>query len=192
MEDFSMHVLDVVENSLNAGASRIQIWLQEDKASDTLTLEIIDNGSGMEEDLLRKVTSPFATTRTTRKIGMGLSFLAQTAETAGGEFKIKSDPGIGTRVTATLRLSHIDRMPIGNICETIMTLVICHPDVHFYISYEKDGGDFCIDTNLIREQLEGINPSHPEVIGALRSMIRKGLDQIGVATPAKLEVSNKS
>lgn len=183
MEDISMHILDVTENSLTAGASKIFIWLLEDMAEDTLTLEIVDDGSGMKEELLRKVISPFTTTRTTRKIGLGLPYLAQSAESAGGELMVKSDPGIGTRIVATFKLSHIDRIPIGNLCETILTLIICHPKVHFFFSYEKDNQVFSFSTNMIRKELEGIPLSHSEVIGGLRSMIQEGLDQIGVATP---------
>ncbi|MCL4538578.1 MAG: ATP-binding protein [Bacteroidetes bacterium] len=131
MEDLSLHILDIVENSLRANAKHIEIKLIQDEKKDRLTLEIIDDGEGMSEETRKQSLNPFFTTREGKKIGLGLSFLAQSAEEAGGKLEIESMKGKGTKVTAEFTLSHIDRKPIGNIEETVRCLKATHPDVCF-------------------------------------------------------------
>ncbi|HHE38370.1 MAG TPA: ATP-binding protein, partial [Candidatus Cloacimonetes bacterium] len=122
MEDLSLHILDVVENSITANASKIIIKIREEKEKDLLVIEIKDNGKGMNEETVKKVLDPFYTTRTTRRVGLGLSLLQQAAKESNGDFEINSKPGVGTEIKASFQDSHIDRKPIGDMNSTIVTL----------------------------------------------------------------------
>jgi hypothetical protein len=179
MEDLSMHILDIAENGVTAGATRIDISLNEDEAADRLTLEIRDNGSGMDEQLLRNAVSPFTTTRTTRKFGLGLPMLAQNAEAAGGFLKVESESGKGTEVRAEFQLSHIDRVPLGDLGSTLVTLFVGFSKVDFAFRYRSDRGEFSCDTVDIREELGDVPLSHPEAMKAVRSLITEGLREAG-------------
>jgi C4-dicarboxylate-specific signal transduction histidine kinase len=131
MEDLSLHILDIVENSLRAKATTIVIRLTENMRSDTLVLEVIDDGEGMDEEGLRRSLDPFYTTKSGKRVGLGLPFLAQSAEEAEGSLKVESAIGEGTRVKAMFRRSHIDRKPLGDLKETVRTLKATHPEVSF-------------------------------------------------------------
>lgn len=173
MEDLSLHVLDIAENSINAGAKTIGITIKEDTHTDMVTLEIKDDGRGMDEVTLAKARSPFYTTRTTRKIGLGLAFLEEAARAAGGTMDIESAPGRGTSVRATFRMSHIDRKPLGSMAETIVALIAGHGDIDFTYRHLKDGQAVSVDIREIREKLGGAPVDSPEVL----SFLRKYLDQ---------------
>ena len=123
MPEIALNVLDIAQNSVRAEASLIQISVDVDEAADTLTITIEDNGCGMTKEQVSHVTDPFFTTRTTRKIGLGVPFFKMAAESTGGSFAIQSEPGTGTKVTAVFGLSHIDRMPLGDMNGTIYTLI---------------------------------------------------------------------
>jgi len=138
MRDLSLHILDVVENSTRAGARRVEILVVEDEAADVLRLEIADDGAGMEESMLEKAASPFVTTKTGKRIGLGLPLLAQAAREAEGDFEASSEAGTGTRIVATFRHSHPDRKPLGDIASTLETLVGGHPGIEF--RYEHRAG----------------------------------------------------
>lgn len=137
MEDLSLHILDIVENSLRANAKHIEIKLIQDEKTDKLTLEVIDDGEGMSEETMKQSLNPFFTTKRGKKVGLGLPFLAQSAEEAGGKLEIESMKGKGTKVTAEFTLSHIDRKPIGNIEETVRCLEATHPEVSFCFDFEN-------------------------------------------------------
>ena len=139
MEDLSLHILDIVENSIMASAGRIEIGIEEDDSKDLLTLVISDDGRGMDEQTLKKALDPFFTTRTTRRVGLGLALLAQAARESGGEMSVSSRPKDGTHVRATFRLSHPDCKPMGDIAETIQTLVLSHPEINFVFEHKTDG-----------------------------------------------------
>jgi signal transduction histidine kinase len=146
MEDLSLHILDIAENSIAAEAKRIEIRIEEDQVKDVLAIEIKDDGNGMDEEMRRKVLDPFFTTRTTRKVGLGLPLLAQASRESEGTLEIDSKPGQGTTVKAALRYHHIDRRPLGNILETIQTLVVGHPEIEFLFEHTKDGSTYRYDT----------------------------------------------
>ena len=131
MEDLSLHILDIVENSIAAGAKNIRIKIIEEKKKDFLAVEIIDDGKGMDDKTLKKVLDPFYTTRNTRKVGLGLPLLAQSAEESGGNIKIESKPGKKTTVKTTFSYSHIDRKPLGDVSETLKVLIAGNPDINF-------------------------------------------------------------
>ncbi|TET47342.1 ATP-binding protein [candidate division TA06 bacterium] len=137
MEDISLHILDIVENSIAVSASRVEITVVEDMEKDLLLVEIKDNGQGMSEERLEKVLDPFFTTKSVRKVGLGLPLLAQAARQSGGDIEIESKVGIGTRVKATFQHSHPDRKPLGDIPETMRILRAGNPDIEFVYKYEK-------------------------------------------------------
>ena len=140
MEDLSLHILDIVENSLRANATTVAIRLKENKVSDTLVLEVIDDGEGMDEETVRRCLDPFYTSKAGKRVGLGLPFLAQSAQEAEGSLEVQSAIGEGTRITALFRLSHIDRKPLGNLEETLQTLKATHPEVHFSFDHLTTDG----------------------------------------------------
>ena len=146
MEDLSLHILDIVENSIAAMAGRIEIRVEEDQANDLVTIEIKDDGNGMDEQTLKKALDPFFTTRTTRRVGLGLSLLAQAARDSEGAFDLSSRPGEGTTVNATFRLSHPDCKPMGDIGQTMQVLVMAHPEIEFLYEHKKDNSIYHFDT----------------------------------------------
>ena len=147
MEDLSLHILDIAENAIAAEAKTIEIRIDEDKEKDLLTIEIKDNGKGMDEQSAKMALDPFFTTGTTRRVGLGLPLLAQAARQSDGDFELTSVPNEGTAVKATFRLSHIDRQPIGDVAETLQTLIAGHPEIDFvYELNKKNGSTYRFDT----------------------------------------------
>ncbi len=146
MEDLSLHILDIAENSISSSAKRIEIRIEECPDKDLLTIEIKDDGKGMDEQAVRKALDPFFTTRTTRKVGLGLSLLAQAARESDGTIELKSKPGEGTTVRATFRPSHPDCKPMGDIIETIRALVASHLEIDFLFEHKTNGSVYRFDT----------------------------------------------
>jgi signal transduction histidine kinase len=142
MEDLSLHILDIVENSIRANAKKIEIKIIEEKKRDLLTVEIIDDGKGMDKKTLRNVLDPFFTTKNTKRVGLGLSLLAQSAEESGGSIKIESKPGQGTKVKAVFGYSHIDRKPLGDVNKSLKVLIAANPDINFIYEYHKDNSNY--------------------------------------------------
>ncbi|MGN0348615.1 MAG: ATP-binding protein [Roseburia sp.] len=165
MTELSLNVLDVAENSIRAKASLVCITVTVDTGADLLTIIIEDDGCGMNEEEVARVQDPFFTTRTTRNVGLGIPFFQYAAESAGGHFQVKSEKGRGTTVTATFLLSHIDRMPLGDISATIHTLIVYHPDTDFLYTYSYNGASFTLDTRQFRQVLGDIPLNAPEVSG---------------------------
>ncbi len=149
MEDLSLHILDVVENSIEANASKIEIKIVEKKKKDLLAIEIKDNGKGMNKETIKKVLDPFYTTRTTRRVGIGLSLLAQAARESNGNFEINSKVGVGTEVKANFQYSHIDRKPIGDMKNTLITLMVSHPEINFVYEHQDEEENYVLDSNEI-------------------------------------------
>ena len=179
MLEISLHILDIVENSTRAGATTVSIDIAEDTARDILSLVIRDNGSGMSEDVVRKVTDPFFTTKTVRSVGLGLPMLAQAAEMAGGRINIESKGGEGTRVAADFKLAHIDRQPFGDIAGTLVTLIAGNTDVDFIYRHEHNGRIYVLDTREIKKEIEDIPINHAAVLDFIRRHINEGLTEIG-------------
>ena len=163
MPELSLHVLDIVENSTKANATLVTISISIQTLLDLLTITIIDNGCGMTPKQLAQVKDPFFTTRTTRKVGLGVPFFQMAAEAANGSFTIQSEENIGTKVCATFQLSHIDRMPLGDINLTIHQLILMHPTCDFLYQYEYNNRSFTLDTREFREILGDIPFHTPEV-----------------------------
>ena len=175
MDDISLHILDVAENSISAGATLVTISVSIDTGKDLLSVEIADNGRGIPKEVLGRIRDPFYTTRTTRKVGMGLSLLAQSAEEADGALAINSIEGQGTVVSAKFRYGHIDRKPRGNLADTFAVLITGNPHMDFEIRCRRNNTDVIFDTRELRSELEGIPLNTPDVISAVRDLLRDSL-----------------
>ena len=178
MQELSLNVLDVAENSVRANASLIRIGVEEDAAADRLTITIQDNGKGMTREQVETVIDPFYTTRTTRKVGLGIPFFRMAAQLTGGDLTIRSEVGAGTTVTATFGLTSIDRMPLGDINGTIATLVQCNPGIDWLYTRRKDGREMVMDTRQFREVLEDMPLDSPEVLGFLRDYLAENTAEL--------------
>lgn len=178
MRDLSLHILDIAENSIEARASRIEIRLEENRNLDLLILEIIDDGVGMDEEMVKRVLNPFMTTKTSRRFGLGLPLLDQAARAANGRLTLDSTPGRGTRVRAVFELGHLDLKPLGDIAQTLATLIMGHPEVDFVYQHKVDHSKYALDTREVKAQLAGLPIEAPEVIAVLKKNIKEGLDQL--------------
>jgi anti-sigma regulatory factor (Ser/Thr protein kinase) len=174
MEDLSLHILDIIENSIDAGARNIEIQIREDSKQDLLSIEIADDGKGMDEATLKKALDPFFTTKTVRKVGLGLSLFRESAREANGDLEIQSKVGQGTRLRATFQRSHIDRRPLGDMRKTVMTLIIGHPETRFKYVHEQDGRKFELDTKKLADKNDLSSMSAIELMNLIkRSMPEK-------------------
>lgn len=178
MRELSLHVLDIVQNSIAAGAKTVDVSVSEDEASDLLTIEIVDDGAGIPPDILGLVLDPFYTSRTSRKVGLGLPLFREAARTAGGDLRVESRPGCGTKVRATFRLGHIDRAPLGDMAGTLALLVVCNPEVRFRYSHKRGARAFSFDSEEFRRALGDIPPTTPALAGVVRNLIRNGLGPV--------------
>lgn len=179
MKEIALHLLDLAENSVSAGAKTVQINVCEDQNADLLTASIEDDGRGMTPEMVKMVTDPFVTSRTTRKVGLGIPLFKGAAEDCGGSLQIFSTPGVGTRVEVSFQHSHIDRMPLGNLAATFLGLSVAHPEVHWVFRYtaRANGAEetFEYDDQPIKETLDGLSITHPEVLAYLRGMLEEGI-----------------
>ncbi|QVK18730.1 sensor histidine kinase [Mycoplasmatota bacterium] len=166
MRDISMHVLDIVMNSIHAKASLIEITITEKK--ETLTLVIKDNGSGMTKGMLENVKDPFCTTRKTRHVGLGIPLLYQNVKNTGGVFNITSNINEGTIIEAIFNKNHIDCIPLGNMNETILSLIALEPDIDFIYTRIKNQNQYVLNTQEIKGVLRGVSINEPEVINWLK------------------------
>lgn len=139
MEELSLHILDIVENSVNAKATRVDIDVDIDKKENLITIRVTDDGKGMDSKTLENVRDPFFTTRTTRKVGLGVSFLDEIAELTGGELNIESELGVGTVIQLKLPLNHPDRPPLGDVISTLITLLVTNPQVWIIYREVRNG-----------------------------------------------------
>ena len=177
MRDLSLHLLDLVQNSVSAGAGLVTVRIQESVRNDLLTVSIIDDGCGMTEEFVRQVKSPFATTRKTRKVGLGIPMLMENARLSGGDLEIVSQVGKGTTLTATFVISHIDRPPLGDLPGTMVTLIVGTPEKPDYVlDYTTDEGNYCFDTREIRAVLDGVPLDTPDVLEWIRQALVEGLE----------------
>lgn len=173
MPELSLHILDIANNSIRAKATMITITIQVNVIRDILRIEIIDNGIGMNEQMVKNVEDPFYTTRTTRSIGLGIPFFKQAAESAGGTFHIDSRPNVGTTIIAEFQFSHIDRMPLGDITSTIHSLITCNPDINFLYTYAYDDKQFTLDTAEVRAILGDISMNTREISLFLKQFLEE-------------------
>jgi hypothetical protein len=176
LQDLSQYILDIAENSLNADANRVEIVVDEDTGGKTLRLTVSDNGRGMDEKQLLTVHNPFYTTRTERKVGLGIPFLKHAAEICGGNLEIFSEEGKGTTIRASFKSDCIDCPPMGDIADTLVTLVVGWPDRDFSFRCSLDGESFAVDTNELVEILEDRNLlATPEAAQWLRRYVNENI-----------------
>lgn len=175
MLELSLHILDIAENSTRADAGIVEIVIEENSWEDLVTLMVHDDGRGMDRQELEKLTDPFFTTKTVRKVGLGVPLLAQAAQAAGGELTVASEPGRGTCLTATFRLSHPDRQPIGDMAGTMVTLIMGNPGVDFVYRHRRNGREYLLDTRELARELEGLALTDIKVLGFIKEDINRYL-----------------
>lgn len=174
MHELSLNVLDVAQNSVSAGAKLIEISVKESTSESYMIITIKDDGCGMDETTVKNVCDPFYTTRTTRKVGLGLPFLKQTAEQTGGSFRIESQVGKGTTVSAVYKTDSIDCMPLGDICSIVACLVTLNPSIDFRFVSEKDDKCFVFTTMEVKEILgDDISLSEPDVATFIEDYLKE-------------------
>lgn len=174
MRELSLHILDIAENSVKAGATLIKISVVAKNGR--LIISVEDNGKGMSKDFLQKACDPFSTTRTTRKVGMGIPLFKQAAEMAGGSFDIESALNKGTTVRAEFEIDNIDRAPLGDLVSTILTQL--NNDIDYVWTYSVDDRTFVFDTREVKNQLEGVPIDSPEIVLFIKDLLIENIQSI--------------
>ena len=178
MRDLSLHLLDLAQNSIKAGASLVTIRMEVDD-NGWLTFELIDDGCGMSPELLSRVTSPFATTRTTRKVGLGIPMMMENAQRAGGDLTIQSEVGKGTTLTVTYDTRNIDSLPMGDLAGTILSLILVNPDrPDFLFEGKSPAGEGRFDTREVRAVLAGVPLNEPDVTAWMKEALEETINPI--------------
>ena len=175
-----MHILDIIGNSVRAGASLVEVSIHEKTTQDLLVLTVKDDGCGMDEEMIQKALDPFFTSRKTRKVGLGIPLLQQNAQLSEGDLEIESVVGKGTTLKATFVRSHIDRPPMGDLPGTVSLMVSGNPNVEFLFKHQIDEDEFVFDSREVKEALGGVPVTEPEVVNFLKQMIKENLEEIGV------------
>lgn len=183
MRELSLNVLDIAQNSITAGAALIRMEVLENTANHTLTIGIYDDGCGMTEEQVQSVLDPFYTTRTTRKVGMGVPLFKMAAEQTGGSFTITSKVGIGTNVQAVFKTDSVDFTPLGDMASTVVTLISMNTDREFLYRRKADEKEFVLDTAEIREILGGVPLSEPAVVQWMRAFINENTEALYGGVP---------
>lgn len=173
-----MHIMDIIQNSVRAEASHVELMIEEQPEQDLYRLCIKDNGCGMDEETLKRVTDPFFTTRTTRKVGLGISLLKMNAERTGGGLEISSELGKGTQVDVNFSHSNIDRPVLGDIAGTMVLLVGANPGMDFTYRHITPKGEYCFDTREVKEVLEDVSVNDPQIMQYLKELIRENLNTL--------------
>ena len=179
MKELSLHILDIAKNSVKAKASVIEIIISEDEETNLLTIEIKDNGCGMSKEFLETVRDPFSTTRTTRKVGMGIPLFEAAAVQCGGYVDITSEEGVGTEFKVVFEYNHIDRAPLGDMPGTMQVLISGSPEIDFIYRHEKNGKVFNMDTRELRQVLGEVPLDTPDVLAWIDGFIQEGLSELG-------------
>ena len=178
MKELSLHILDVAENGISAGADIVRVEVDEALGENRFKIIITDNGRGISDDILAGVTNPFYTTRTTRRVGLGLSLLESAARRCAGSMRIESAPGKGTRIIAEFKHDHIDRAPLGDIISTMTTLIMGNPDVDFEYCHQIDGTQFSVNTRDVKEETGSRFVTDAAVFQLLYKKLHNGLNQL--------------
>jgi hypothetical protein len=184
MREIALHLLDIAENSVTANAKNITLIVCEDLQGDRLTASVIDDGKGMSAEMVASVVDPFITSRTTRKVGLGIPFFKAAAEACDGNFAIRSELGKGTRLDVEFQHSHIDRMPLGDLSSTMLTLFVAYPQIHWLFEYAmvlsngKPEEKFVFDTQPIMAELGDVSLTEPAVLAFLREYIESGVSHV--------------
>jgi len=178
MEDLSLHILDIVENAVAAGATRITVAINENERRNLLTIRVSDNGRGMSKKDARRALDPFFSTKA-KRVGLGLPFLAQAAEHCGGGTVLTTAPGRGTRVVARFRHDHIVRPPLTSLAETMPALVFGRPEIEFRYRQRRSGRVFRFSSRAYGGGRRGASGLNPTLFGAVKKELRAGLKRLG-------------
>ncbi len=178
LPEISLNILDITQNSISAQATIVEILVAVDRKLEQLQFRIKDNGKGMNPEQVEHVTDPFYTTRTTRKVGLGIPFLKQAAQATGGTFSIESEVGVGTVIDTVFRTDHIDCMPLGDISNTIHTLVTMNQQVDFVFTYRVDEREFVLDTRQMKEILGDVSFQEPEISTFISEYLRENKTEV--------------
>ena len=178
MRELADNIMDIAQNSISAGASLTEVHITVSQEDDRITFVFRDNGCGMSEEMVRSVMEPFTTSRKTRKVGLGLPLLRQTAEMTGGSISVESTVGVGTVVTASFGLTHIDRPPMGDVAGAWFSLVMMNPDTDFLFTYDHNGKDFTFDTRIIRETVAPLPLNQMEIAGWIKDCLSTEINEL--------------
>jgi hypothetical protein len=178
MRDLSLHMLDIIQNSITACASIICIHISADSQRQNLLLEIQDNGVGMDIDFAVRAADPFTTSRATRKVGLGIPLLKESALKCNGKFNLESELNRGTKLTAEFQMDHIDRLPIGDIGETLIAAISANPLIQFVMELDSKKGEFRLDTADVSKTLGSLSINEYEVLKWLKEYIDEGIKNI--------------
>ncbi len=178
MRTLSEHILDIVQNSVRAKATLIEIIVKEDKKNDFCSLIIKDNGCGMSKEILEQAANPFFTSRTTRKVGLGIPLLKHNAEMAGGGFSLESESGKGTVLTATFGLTNIDKPPLGDIWESFYLTLLSYSEGNLVYRHTTPKGDFQISSDELKEVLGDVSFQQKEIRDGIIELIKTNLEEI--------------
>jgi anti-sigma regulatory factor (Ser/Thr protein kinase) len=181
MREIALHMMDIAENSISAGATRVIIRVAENTVRDRLKISIEDNGRGMDDELVARVIDPFVTSRTTRRVGLGIPLLKAAAEACNGYLRINSALGKGTRLEVEFQRSHIDRMPLGDVAGTMLSLMVGSPQIHWVFQYSVDGNVYEFDDAPVKQELEGVSLTEPAILTFLRESLQDGVASVQVA-----------
>lgn len=178
MREISLNIMDIAQNSVRAQASLIKISCLESTADKTLSVSVEDNGKGMSEEQVANVTDPFFTTRTTRKVGLGIPLFKMAAEQTGGCFEIKSTLGKGTLTKAVFHTEHVDMTPLGDINSTIAILIRCNPNMEIVYTRAVDNKNFTLDTRELKSILGDVPLDNPEVMDWISSFLKENEENL--------------
>ncbi|WP_069997972.1 ATP-binding protein [Cellulosilyticum sp. I15G10I2] len=178
MKEIALHILDVVQNSVRAGATEISIIIIEDTPNNLLKITIEDDGKGMSKNLVSSVKNPFVTSRTLRKVGLGIPLLNQLCEECAGGLSVESTLGKGTKLIATMQYNHIDRLPIGDMPSTMTTLILSKPEIEYIYQHSYNDHAFLFDTKQIKTMLEGVPIHDLEIIKWIGNYLQENIEEI--------------
>ncbi len=182
MRELSLHLLDIAENSAAANATCVTVLVEEDTGDDRLRMVVEDNGKGMSEAQAKAALTPYFTSRTTRKVGLGIPLLKEAAEACNGYLTLESQPGKGTRLEVVFQRSHIDRMPLGDLAGTFLTLLVGFPAVNWLLKYRMDDRNFEVDALQIKQEIGEIPITEPGILSFVKEYLKSGIE--GVQTSA--------
>ena len=179
MRELSLHILDIARNSVEAGAGRVELTVREDPVGDRLEVTVVDDGCGMDEETVARVTDPFYTTRTTRPVGLGIPLMMATCERAGGKMELTSTPGKGTRVRCEMQLSNLDRPPLGDMAAVVQAMACKSGHTELLYRHMVGAEEFRVDTLEVKRELEQDCLCAPPILTWLGRHVREGLRELG-------------
>ena len=177
MQEIAMTILDIAQNSIRACAKLIQIVIRDSHKDNIIHIECLDDGCGMDDKTLQKVTDPFYTTRTTRQIGLGIPMFKESVEATGGWFSIESQKSVGTKIIGEYVKNHLDTPPMGNIAETLITLIQYDDHIDYVFQYICDDFEWVLNTKEIKDILDGVPINQPDIILWLKDYIKEGMQK---------------